>query len=210
MPYIKYSMQKIKISNKEIIGATAGNIYRMHPYHLPEGIDKIIGHLVEIMDKTPDSTGQINNTFKLFEFENFRAFKKWLKDILEQVPEYHELNVSRALKAKNVKAKDKENCTIKFTSRYTQETLDDRYTDFIDLDALIQNICVEIDRLQQMDDDCFLCKYAKSYGSMEPGDERCKNCICNPNIKYERETHPMALKPKNEWTDEEKLKYSLD
>ena len=61
----------------------------------------------------------------------------------------------------------------------------------------------------QFDEDCFLCKYTKEYGSMEPGDPRCDTCICNPNVKYKRETHPMALKPKKDWTEEEKAKYSI-
>ena len=201
----------IKISNKEIIGAVAGNIYSMHPYHMPEGIDKIIGHLVKTLDETPDCYGHIKERFKIFEFNDFKDFEKWIQHILEQVPEYHELNVSRYLKEKGIKADDNENSGFKFVSRYTEETLDDRYTDFIDLDALIRNISLDIDRLQQMNEDCFLCKYAKEYGSMEPSDsDKCKKCMCNPNIRYERETHPMALKPKKEWTEEEKIKYNLD
>lgn len=200
---------KIIISNKEIIRSVAGNIYRLHPYHMPEGIDKIMGHLVKTLDETPDNRGHINKSFKLFEFNNFRDFENWLKNILEQVPEYHELNVSRKLKEQGVHDGEPENMGFRFTSIYDVETQDSRYTDFIDLDALIQNICVEIDRLQQMDEDCFLCKYAKEYGSMEPGDERCSTCICNPNIKYRREKHPMSIKPKKDWTQEEIEKYSL-
>ena len=203
-------MNKIRISNKEIIGSVAGNIYRMHPYHMPEGIDKIMGYLNKIIDETPDCSGTVDNTFKLFEFDNFKEFKNWLKEILEQIPEYHELNVSRKLKEQGVKADDPENSGFAFTSRYDTSGLATRYTDFIDLDALIGNICVEIDRLQQMGEDCFLCKYAKKYGSMEPGDERCVNCICNPKIRYYRETHPMALKPKKDWTPEEIEQYKLN
>jgi hypothetical protein len=200
----------IHISNREIINAVAGNIYSMHPYHLPEGIDKIMGHLVKIMDETPDSCGVINNTFKLFKFQDFTEFRNWLKNILEQVSEYKQLNVSKALKEKGVKYDDPENEGFRFTSRYTQETLDDRYTDFIDLDALIGNICIHIDRLQQMGDDCFLCKYAKEYGSTKPSEcDKCLNCLCHPNIRYNRESHPMSLKPFDQWTEEEKEKYSL-
>lgn len=200
----------VRISNKDIIGAVAGNIYRMHPYHMPEGIDKIMGYLNKVIDESPDCGGRVDDTFKLFEFEDFKVFKKWLKDILEQVPEYHELNVSRKLKERGVKSGDPENSGFVFTSRYDASGLATRYTDFIDLDALIGNIAYDIDKMGQINDDCFLCKYAKSYGSMEPGDKRCEKCICNPNIRYERETHPMALKPKNEWTEEEIKLYSLN
>ena len=119
------------------------------------------------------------------------------------------MNVSRELKEKGVKSGDPENSGFVFTSRYDASGLATRYTDFIDLDALIRNIVHDIDKMGQINDDCFLCKYAKSYGSMEPGDKRCEKCICNPNIRYERETHPMALKPKNEWTPDEIEQYSL-
>ena len=95
----------ITINNKEIIGAVAGNIYRMHPYHMPEGIDKIMGHLVKTLDETPDCYGHIKETFKIFEFDDFKEFEKWLQAILEQVPEYNELNVSRELKEKGYKMK---------------------------------------------------------------------------------------------------------
>jgi hypothetical protein len=200
----------VRISNKDIIGAVAGNIYRMHPYHMPEGIDKIMGHLNKVIDESPDCAGIVDDTFKLFEFEDFTTFERWLKDILEQVPEYHELNVSRELKEKGVKSGDPENSGFVFTTRYDASGLATRYTDFIDLAALIRNIAHDIVKMSQIDDDCFLCKYAKSYGSMEPGDKRCEKCICNPNIRYERETHPMALKPKNEWTEEEIKLYSLN
>lgn len=176
---------------------------------MPEGIDKIMGHLNKVIDETPDCSGTVDSTFKIFEFNNFKDFENWLKNILEQVREYHELNVSRKLKEQGIKAGDPENSGIMFISRYDSSNLAKRYTDFIDLDALIGNISVEINNQQQIDDDCFLCKYAKEYGSIEPGDERCVNCICNPKIKYYRETHPMALKPKKDWTPQEIKQYKL-
>lgn len=203
--------EKIRISNKEIINAVAGCIYRMHPYHMPEGIDKIMGHLRDTLDRLPDSGGRVDDTFKLFEFDGFGDFKKWLREILEEVPEYHELNVSKARKDKGIKAKDPENSGFRVTSRYDETGLGTRYHDFIDMDALMQNIVCQIDRLQQMEDDCFLCKYAESYGSTKPSnEERCTYCICNPKIRYNRESHPMSLKPRSEWTEEEKELYNLN
>lgn len=204
-------MENLRINNKAIIGAVAGNIYRMHPYHLPEGIDKIIGHLVKTMDELPDSCNSINDTFKVFAFKDFKDFRDWLENILKEVPEFFELNVSKALKDKGIKYGDSENKGVVFTSRYDKTGLNKRYTDFIDLDALIQNIVCEINSLQKVEDDCFLCKYAKEYGSTEPsGCEKCIACICNPVIRYNREHHPMSLKPHNQWTEEEKQKYNLD
>ena len=127
-------MGNIRITNKDIIKSVAGVIYQMHPYHLPEGIDKIMCHLVKTIDEMPDIHGDVDSTFKLFRFEDYDELETWLKNILEQVPEYHELNVSRELKDKNVKAGDIENQGIMFTSRYDSPKLSTRYNDFIDLD----------------------------------------------------------------------------
>lgn len=198
------------VSNKDIISAVAGNIYRMHPYHMPEGIDKIMAHLVKTLDETPDYCGHIKERFKLFRFNDRKEFEKWLEGILKEVPEYNELNVSRKLKEKGVKYGDPENDGFVVTTRYTQHTQDERYSDFICLSALIGNICNNVIALTEYDDDCFLCKYAKRYGSMEPGDDRCSTCICNPKIKYKREHHPMSIKPKKDWTQEEKEMYNLE
>lgn len=199
----------ITVSNKDIIGSVAGNIYRMHPYHMPEDIDKIMAHLVKTLNETPDYCGDIKGQFKLFKFNDCKEFEKWLEGILKEVPEYQELNVSRKLKEKGVKYGDPENSGFVFTSRYDQHTQDDRYSDFIDLGALIGNICGDIIALREYGDDCFLCKYAKRYGSMKPGDDRCSTCVCNPEIKYKREPHPMSLKPKKDWTEEGIEKYKI-
>ena len=64
--------------------------------------------------------------------------------------------------------------------------------------ACIQNIVYEINLDNQNNEDCFLCKYAKEYQSMEPSDsETCKTCTLNPNYKFKREPHPMSLVPRN-------------
>lgn len=204
-------MEKVRISNKKLIGGIVGVIYEMHPYHNPEGINNIVETLNKWCDETKDCSGRTNDSWKLFEWDSWNDFEKWLKEFLYNILEFRQLNISKALKDKGVKDVDDErNKGFKFTDRYTRETQDDRYYDFIDLDACIRNIINNIDIRQQMDEDCFLCKYAKEYGSTTPSnDDRCNTCICNPKIRYNRETHPMALKPKKDWTDEEKELYKL-
>lgn len=168
---------KVIISNRQIISAVTGVIYEMHPYHKPEGIDKIVDAVNKWCDETPDSCGVIKSTFKLFEWESWKDFEKWLNDFLKDILEFRQLNISRKLKDAGVKDVDDErNKGIIFVSRYTVETQDERYTDFIDLDACIRNIGRQIDLIQQMNEDCFLCKYAEEYGSMKPSDcEACKS-----------------------------------
>lgn len=203
-------MEKFRVSNSQLIEAFTGVIYRMHPYHKPENFDKIMDTLLKRLDTKAEIHKGKKLTFTLLEYESINDFKKKLKEFLFEIKEFRQLNISKKLKDAGVEdIDDDRNKGIRFSDRNSIETEDERYTDFIDLDACIQNIVFSVDRIIQFDEDCFLCKYAKEYGSMEPGDPRCDTCICNPNVTYKRETHPMALKPKKDWTEEEKAKYSI-
>lgn len=203
-------MEKFKVTNGQLIEAFAGVIYRMHPYHKPENFDKIMDALLKYLDTKAKIHNGKKLNFIVLEYESINDFKQKLKEFLFEIKEFRQLNISKKLKDAGVEDMDDvRNSGIRFSTRYDVDTEDERYTDFIDVYACIQNIVCSIDRITQFDEDCFLCKYAKEYGSMEPGDPRCDTCICNPNIRYKRETHPMALKPKKDWTEEEKSKYSI-
>ena len=203
-------MEKFRVSNSQLIEAFTGVIYRMHPYHKPENFDKIMDALLKHLDTKAETHKGKKLTFIMLKYESINDFKKKLKEFLFEIKEFRQLNISKKLKDAGVEDIDDErNSGIKFSTRYDVNTEDERYTDFVDLDACIQNIVFSVNRIIQFDDDCFLCKYAKDYGSMEPGDPRCDTCICNPNVKDKRESHPMSLKPKKDWTEEEKAKYSI-
>ena len=203
-------MEKFRVTNSQIIEAFTGVIYGMHPYHKPENFDKIMDTLLKRLDTKAETHKGKKLTFIMLEYESINDFEKKLKEFLFKIKEFRQLNISKKLKDAGVEDIDDErNSGIKFSSRFDRDTEDERYTDFVDLDACIRNIVISVNRIIQFNEDCFLCKYAKEYGSMEPGDPRCDTCICNPNVKYKRETHPMALKPKKDWTEEEKAKYSI-
>ena len=203
-------MENFYISNRDVINGVAGVLYEMHPYNKPEGIDVIIDAINKWFEEN-DTHGRTNSVYHSIKFKDIKEFYTWLKDFLKGIKEFKDYNISRKLKDAGVKdADDERNQGFRVTDRYTVETKDSRYSDFIDLDAAINIICNQIINLEKLGDDCFLCKYAKEYGSMEPGDERCKTCLCNEEISYKREPHPMSLKPHNQWTEEEKEKYGLD
>lgn len=194
----------ISISNRNFIQAIAGIIYAMHPYHLPEDMDVIMKQVRDKLDAMPDCNNTIDDTFKLFRFTDWKAVHTFIKDLV-YCKEFEALNESR--KSKDGKGKDPD---IVFTSRYDSSKLETRYTDFIDLDACTRNITNCAISLSE-DIDCFLCLHAKCYGSTEHSDsEICNKCTLNPNFSNNYKIHPLALKPYNEWTDEEKKMYGLD
>lgn len=196
----------LRVSNKNIIQSVAGVLYKMHPYHNPEKIEVIIKKFDDYFrEKKP------NDTFCLVDFESEKDLYKFIKEFLMSIPEFLAYNISQKKKDEGVKnADDERNQGIVFSSRYDVESYDRRYFDFIDLDAAIGNITNEIIRLEEDDADCFLCKFALKYGSMEPSDcKECETCIANPKYKCNRIPHPMSLKPKNQWTEEEKENFRL-
>lgn len=197
------------ISKNRVIGAVADIIYQMHPYNEPEGINIIINKINEHYANLDDGKGK-NFTNKFIDYKDYEDFENKLKKLLFSIDEFTQLNISKYLKDNGVKDyKDQRNKGIKIVDRYSAETIDTRYYDFIDLDACLRNIILKIITDIEYNDDCFLCKYAKEYGSMEPGYDICLTCICNPKITYKREPHPMSLKPHNQWTEEEKKLYKL-
>lgn len=194
----------ISISNRNFIQAIAGTIYAMHPYHLPEDINVIMKQVRDKLDAMPDCNNTIDNTFKLFCFTDWEDVHKFVKDFV-YCKEFEALNESR--KSKDGKGEDPD---IVFTSRYDSSKLETRYTDFIDLDVCTGNITNYVISLSE-ESDCFLCLYAKRYGSTEHSNsEICSKCTINPDFSNNYKIHPLALKPHNKWTDEEKKMYGLD
>ena len=73
-------MEKFKITNKQLIEAFAGVIYRMHPYHKPENFDKIMDALLERLDTKAETHKGKKLTFIMLEYESINDFKKNLKN----------------------------------------------------------------------------------------------------------------------------------
>lgn len=206
-------IEKMSISNKEIINGIAGIIYYMDPYHMPENMDRIMGGVNQFYDEKEDSVShKKNKTFKIFIYNGYQELYKEIETLLKSIKEFNDLNISRKKKEQGVKDKnDKRNIKFAVYSIYDSDTKDRRYTDFIDLDACIQNIVNQIVNQYHFSEDCMLCKFAKEYGSSNPSDcEECRTCCLNPNYNFNRIPHPMSLIPLNKMTKEQKEKYGMN
>ena len=187
----------ISITKRRLIKCCIGVIYEMAPNNNPRNIDKIREYIVDFCTN--------NITDYSIRIEDNKLFN-YIKDMLFGCVEFTQLNISQDKWDKGMRDPFcKENSGFSFTavghdkdgvpSKITQSK---DYFDFIDLDACVQNITHEIDMDEQNSEDCFLCKYAKEYQSMEPSDsETCRTCTLNPNYKFKREPHPMSLVPRN-------------
>lgn len=145
-------MENFKVTNRQLIQAVTGTIYSMHPYHKPENFDKIMDALLEFINSKAEVYNGKKLTFVILEYESINEFKKKLKEFLFGIKEFRQLNISKKLKDAGVEdIDDDRNKGFRFSDRYSVETEDERYTDFIDLDACIQNIVFSVDRIIQFD-----------------------------------------------------------
>ena len=185
----------IDVDRRVFIASIVKTIYEMAPGFKPRNIDKIVNNLIEKLNST-DTRNKFGVTkvpthFAIARLETDKELRDLITYALDQ-DEVRELNVSNnERKHGNIQT----NKIVFVTATSAEPDIDD---DFIDLDALAQNSFNEVIMQEQMREDCFLCKFAKEYPSMEPSDcDECKHCVLNPNYDYKRITHPIALIPRN-------------
>lgn len=187
-----------KLKKRSFIKSAIGIIYEMAPNHKPRNIDKIVEEISEKLDSIIGKEYVLNIEEK--------DFYKIVKDILYSSKSFCQLNIPQSRWDKGVRDPfSKENSGISFVSVGHDDdgipctvTHTKDYYDFIDLGAAVGNIDGDLRLNEQISEDCFLCKYAEEYQSTKPSDcDICKNCICNPKLKYNREIHPIALLPRN-------------
>lgn len=179
--------QRIDISGAEFISIVAKNIVYLHPYNNPPKLDVILQDLHNRIHGDKE--------WVLMDFENFDELEKYIKDFLLSKKEFCDYNISKKLWDEGVRdCEDPRNAGMMFSDRYSGPTKEEN---FIDLDACIRNIAMDVKRTVENSRDCFLCKYSVKYGSTEPSaSDRCKKCKCNPKYRCNFEWHENALKPR--------------
>lgn len=185
------------ISNYTIIKEVAGQLFYFHPYHNPEGVDKIMGHLIKVLDDYEPSQGNgaKDDRFKILTFRDRQEILKWLWSVFEDIPEFTELNISRSNRDKGKKIDDPDHGGITFVTRYSGLKLESRYYDFVDLHALIDMITHSIVNSVESKS-CLLCKHEKRDERNQPSRSiKCKTCLSNPKFTHNFEVNPKALRP---------------
>lgn len=99
----------------------------------------------------------------------------YIEKLMFSIPEFEELNLSQLEYNNGVKVNDENRFKYSFSSAYDIYDKDSWKSDFIDLDAFVRNVVIElIDRMESKDD-CFCCVNDRS--------SACKVCINNPKYK---------------------------
>jgi hypothetical protein len=117
-------MSDIVVTERMVLGNVAKMATQQSPYPRPENLEIVLDKL----------HAQIKDDFKdyIVKFDTEKRLRNYLQNNLQQIPEYLAWN----------ERKNGIDAPMKFVSRY--DTDDNPDDDFIDLDALEQNICNEI------------------------------------------------------------------
>ena len=188
---------KILLTKRKLVKHILGVIYALAPGNYPRNIDKIHEYIIKYCkENIKDYHTEIDSS----ELQNY------IKNMMLNCEEFTQLNISQKRWDKGIRNyKDKNNSGFAFTAvghddngiPCTMYTVKE-YSDFVDLDAVFQNVSREIIIEEEQDEDCFLCKFAGKYGNMEPTDcKECNTCCINPNYKFNRIPHPKSLLPRN-------------
>ena len=188
----KVRKETICISEQNLLFVIAGQLFYQAPNRQPRKAEIIMQKVRDLFRENAFHDNEIY--FATIEKENLYEY---IKKLLFSIPEFMELNLSHIEYENGISVEDDSRAKFVFHTRYDKVTSESWKSDFIDLDAFVQNVNKMLQVIIDSDCDCFLCihqgKNAKSI--LECGtDEECKNCLVNPNLKnnYECRRYPKG------------------
>ena len=187
----------ITLYERDLMFVVAGQLYDQAPDRNPRKADIIMKKVKEAFRSDPMCFN--DNEFRTIRIEECNVYN-FVHNLLMNIPEYVELNLSQIEFDNNVKVDDPDRLQYKFVSRYDVNDSESWKSDFIDLDAFIRNVVNELFTRQLKHDDCFLCIHQSpdSKSTLDPGEsDICKLCSVNPNLKYRYE---CSRQPKGKYT----------
>lgn len=176
--------ETITISERNLMFAVGGQLFDQAPNRQPRKAQII-------MKKVRDSFREKaynNNEYYTLRIEEVNL-KGFIKDLLFSIKEFEELNLSQIEFEKKVSVNDESRPKFSISTRYDKYDSESWKSDFIDLDAFIQNVICNLYMLKESNTDCFCCIHKDT--------EICKKCNINPNFKNEYE---CDRQPKEEYT----------
>lgn len=134
------SDRKLLVSRRQLVASLAHWGIRQAPYTLPDD-------LVYVLLKFDEDLSKQWTDDPVFSFAEFtrKELTELLRSTLMAIPQFKDWNLSAVEKDKGVKVDDESRKPFMFTSRYHQPKPEH---DFIDLDAIIGNICNDVERDQ--------------------------------------------------------------
>lgn len=184
--------ETIRISERDLMFVVGGQLFDHAPNRQPRKAEIIMQKIRDAFR----SEAYNDNEFYTASVE-LDSLYSWMKDKLFSIPEFQELNLTQKEYENGISVDDESRPKFCFTSRYDVYDSESWKSDFIDLDAFVQNAHRRLLNIMETEQDCFLCIHQdQSNGhTLDCGDSQfCKECLVNPNMKnhYEGRREPRG------------------
>lgn len=184
-------VKTILITEDVLLFAIGGTLFRQAPNGQPRKVENI-------MQKARDNFR--SKAYSKYEWYVYGVpeedLTSFIKDLLWDIPEFQELNLSQEEFEIGVKVDDDSRGRYTLISSYDKETKENWRREFIDLDACIRNIKQELIKQDNFSRDCFDCKYStqESY-KQDTKENKCTTCSINPKLynNYEGNRRPKGI-----------------
>jgi hypothetical protein len=181
--------ENILLTERNLMYVVGGQLFDQAPNRQPRKTDIIMNTLRDNFRKLAVN----DNEWYYIKIDIAdKGLYKFIDKILKEIPEFNELNLNQIEFEKGISVDDESRAKYSFCSSYDLHTSESWKTDFIDLDAFVQNVvynlsvliddkdctcCVNTDK----DNQCGGCKHNKKFvnnykGSREPRDKYTFAC----------------------------------
>lgn len=184
----------ILVTERNLLLAIGGQLFDQAPNRQPrkaETIMKKVRDAFRLNDKCHN-----DNEFYSMRLSEGEVYQ-FIKDMLFAIPEFQELNLSQIEYENGVSVDDEIRGKFRFVTRYDKYDSESWKSDFIDLDAFVQNAERMFWTIYDSEQDCFGCvnQPINSESTLACGNsEKCNSCLVNPNYtnNYESRRFPRG------------------
>lgn len=185
----------IRISESDLMFVVGGQLFEQAPNRQPRKAEIIMQKLKDAFR----SEAYNDNEFYTVIVERNDLYN-WMKDKLFSILEFQELNLTQKEFEKGIAVDDDSRPKFCITTRYDVYDSESWKSDFIDLDAFVQNVHRRLLNIMETEEDCFCCIHQdqSSESTIDCGNSQfCKECLVNPNLKNH---YKCDRKPRGKYT----------
>lgn len=171
----------VLLSERHLMFVLAGQLYSQAPNHKPRKADVILDKVQKEFRKDC----LVDNGDWYYKYIEENKLYEYLYNMLFAIPEFEELNLSQIEFENGVKVHDENRAKFSFTSAYDVGTEDSWKDDFVDLDAFMRNMEMEL-KVRLNEHECFFC--------INKDTEECEKCNLNKKLtdRYKEDRTPKG------------------
>ncbi len=133
------SGEKMLVSKKDVLGQCAHWAVVLSPF-IPDDFEIMLSKIRQRLEDHPDFILAEKENLGFVEFD-YRELEKWIHALIDDIPEFRNMNLSKAEKEKGILVDDENRPP--FVAHSSHWTVAEDH-EIVDLDAFVMNVCRSI------------------------------------------------------------------